>query len=164
MANHGYMTITGRQQGLISAGCSTADSMGNKYQSGHCDEIMVLAYSHNLSNLGNTQNATHRPIVISKNIDKASPLLAQALANREELKCLINFFRISSSGHHEKYYTIELRGGMVVDLRIDVPHAVLQHDMNAQAHLAIRYRDIFWTHHLAGTSGHAFWGDEQWSE
>ncbi|MEG1082608.1 MAG: type VI secretion system tube protein Hcp, partial [Pseudomonas sp.] len=34
MASHGYMTITGKVQGLISAGCSTQESVGNKFQSG----------------------------------------------------------------------------------------------------------------------------------
>ncbi len=43
MANHGYMTINGKAQGLISAGCSTQDSIGNKYQAAHTNEIMVLS-------------------------------------------------------------------------------------------------------------------------
>lgn len=41
MANHGYMTITGKSQGLISAGCSTQDSIGNKCQAAHTDEMQV---------------------------------------------------------------------------------------------------------------------------
>ena len=45
MASHGYMTITGKTQALISAGCSTQDSIGNRCQTAHTDEIMVLSYS-----------------------------------------------------------------------------------------------------------------------
>lgn len=164
MATHGYMTITGNKQGLISAGCSSQESMGNKCQVGHRDEIMVLSFSHNMSNIGNIKYATHRPIVITKNIDKSSPLLGEALANREVVNCLINFYRISQSGQHEKYYTVELRGGLIVDLVVDVPHAVLQSDMDAQEHLAIRYHDIVWTHHLAGTTGRAYWADTEWRD
>ncbi len=82
MANHGYMTITGKTQGLISAGCSTQDSIGNKCQTGHTDEIMVLSYTHNMVNIGNINKPTHSPIIITKNVDKASPLLAQALSER----------------------------------------------------------------------------------
>lgn len=93
MAIPGYMTITGKTQGLISAGCSTPDSVGNKYQSAHTDEIMVLSYSHNLANIDNTRRATHAPIIVTKNVDKSSPLLAQALATREEINCTINFYR-----------------------------------------------------------------------
>lgn len=32
MAHMIYVTIKGKQQGLISAGCSTLNSIGNRYQ------------------------------------------------------------------------------------------------------------------------------------
>ncbi len=137
MANHGYMTIRGKSQGLISASCSTADSIGNKCQEGHLDEIMVLSYHHNMANRGNVRASSHGSIVITKNIDKSSPLLAVALSNREELNCVINFYRISSVGRHEKYYTVDIRGCMIADLTVDVPHSVLQNDVDAQEHLAL---------------------------
>lgn len=164
LANHGYMTITGKSQGLISAGCSSHDSIGNKCQAGHLDEIMVLTFSHSLFNHGNTRYATHQPIVITKNIDKSSPLLAQALDTREVVNCLINFYRVSPQGRQEKFYTVDIRGGLIVELTVDMPHAVLQNDADAQEHLAIRYRDIIWTHHLAGTSGYSSWGDTEWGD
>lgn len=47
MANNIYATINGKQQGLISAGCSTADSIGNKHQLGHENQILVLKLAHN---------------------------------------------------------------------------------------------------------------------
>lgn len=59
MANPGYMSIKGVAQGLISAGCSTPESIGNKYQSSHTDEIMVLSYRHNLANIGTISKPTH---------------------------------------------------------------------------------------------------------
>lgn len=65
MAYHGYMSIKGRSRGLISAGCSTIDSIGNRCQSAHVDEIMVLSFSHNLFNMGNVERATHRPVLIT---------------------------------------------------------------------------------------------------
>lgn len=46
MANLIYMTLTGEKQGLISQGCGTYDSMGNKYQVAHRDQIFLLALSH----------------------------------------------------------------------------------------------------------------------
>ncbi|MGE1156519.1 Hcp family type VI secretion system effector [Pseudomonas sp. MAFF 730085] len=157
MANHGYMSISGAVQGLISAGCSTTASIGNKCQDGHRDEIMVLSFQHNMANRGNLRGPAHGPVVITKNIDKSSPLLAVALANREELDCLIHFYRTSSFGQQEKYYTVDIRGCIVADLILDVPYALLQNDMDAQEHVALRYREILWTHHPAGTSGYAAW-------
>ncbi|MBK3476984.1 Hcp family type VI secretion system effector [Pseudomonas sp. MF6751] len=158
MANHGYMTISGKSQGLISAKCSTQDSIGNKWQEGHCDEIMVLSFHHNMANRGNVRASSHGPIAITKNIDKSSPLLAVALSNREELNCVINFYRIAQSGWHEKYYSVDIRGCIITDLTVDVPHSVLHIDAEAQEHVALKYREIIWTHHKAGTSGFSTWG------
>lgn len=157
MAYRGYMSIKGQSQGLISAGCSTQDSIGNKCQEGHKDEIMVMSYNHNMLNTGNVRASTHGPVVITKNIDKSSPLLAVALSNREELDCVINFYRTSPSGQREKYYTVDIRGCIIANLTVEVPHAVLLTDIEAQEHLALRYREIIWTHHLAGTSGYGSW-------
>lgn len=159
MANHGYMTITGKNQGLISAGCSSQESIGNKCQVGHKDEIMVLSYSHNMANIGNINKSTHNPIIITKNIDKSSPLLVQALANRELISCVISFYRVSRLGVQEKFYTVEISGGMIADLTVDMPHVVSHNDAEPQEHLAIRYRDIAWIHHLAGTTGYSSWGE-----
>lgn len=161
MANHGYMTITGKAQGLISAGCSTQDSIGNKCQAGHTDEIMVLSYTHNMVNIGNINKPTHSPIIITKNVDKASPLLAQALSTREEVNCTISFYRVSSFGMQEKFYSVSINGGVIADLTLEMPHAILQSDAETQEHISIRYRDITWTHHAAGTSGYSTWGNNE---
>ena len=160
MANPGYMTITGKAQGLISAGCSTPDSIGNKYQSDHTDEIMVLAYQHNMANIGNINKPTHSPIIITKAIDKSSPLLAQALSSREEINCTICFYRVSSFGLQEKFYSVSINGGIIADLTSEMPHVVLHGDAEPEEQLAIRYREITWTHHLAGTTSHSSWGEE----
>lgn len=106
MANHGYMSITGKKQGLISSGCSSQVSIGNKFQIGHFDEIMVLAYSHDMI-AGNDGTVTggrgqHRPVVITNNIDKSSPLISNALQDGEKIKCVIDFYRTSPTGSQEK--------------------------------------------------------------
>ena len=161
MANHGYMRMTGNIQGLISAGCSTQQSIGNKCQTAHMDEIMVLSYTHNMLNIGNIDKPTHSPIIITKNIDKASPLLAQALSNREEINCTVSFYRVSSFGMQEKFYSVSINGGVIADLTLEMPHAILQSDAEPQEHIALRYRDITWTHHAAGTSGYSTWGNDE---
>lgn len=161
MANHGYMTITGKAQGLISAGCSTQDSIGNKCQLGHRDEIMVLSLNHVMEHLGNSNRATHQPIVITKNIDKSSPLLAQAMSNRESVDCKITFYRVSPKGIQERFYTIEVMGARISRLVVDMPHALFESDEEAQEQVSIRYRDISWVHHVAGTTGYSSWGETE---
>ena len=101
--------------------------------------------------------AYHGPVVITKNIDKSSPLLAVALSNGEELDCVLNFYRISPFGQHPKYYTVDIRGCIIASVTVEVPHSILLNDVDAQGHLSIGYREIIWTHHLAGTSGYSSW-------
>jgi hypothetical protein len=161
MANQGYMTIIGERQGLISGGCSAQNSIGNKCQTAHIDEIQVLSFVHNMAQVGNSPHATHGPIVITKNIDKSTPLLAQALDKLEKLNCVLDFYRVSAYGNQEKFYTVELRGAVISSLSTTVPHSVLENDLEAEENVAIRYRDILWTHHLAGTSGHASWHENE---
>lgn len=164
MANLSYMTITGKKQGLISSGCSSNPSIGNKCQMGHEDEIMVLSYSHNMIG-GNDGSVTggrgkHMPVVIIKNLDKSTPLLAMALHDGEEIECKINFYRTSSAGHNEKYFTVALMGARIASLNTQVPHALHMSDAEPQELMSIRYRDITWVHHLASTTGYSTWGNE----
>lgn len=164
MANHGYMIITGKKQGLISSGCSSQSSIGNKCQVGHEDEVMVLAYSHNMlaGNDGSTSGGRgkHMPLMITKNIDKSSPLLANALHDGEEIECTINFYRTSPAGGDDKYYSIHLTGGRIAHVSLQVPHAIHMLDAQPQEIISIRYRDISWTHIQAGTSAHSTWNTQ----
>nr|P80693.2 RecName: Full=Major exported protein [Pseudomonas syringae pv. ribicola] len=43
-ATPAYMSITGTKQGLITAGAFTADSVGNTYQEGFEDQVMVQGF------------------------------------------------------------------------------------------------------------------------
>lgn len=163
MANHGYMSITGQKQGLISAGCSSHESIGNKCQIAHVDEIMVLSFVHQMSNAENSQHALHGPVIIDKNIDKATPLLAQALANREVVNCELTFYRVSKFGSQEKFFTVKLKECLIANQLMVMPHTTSENDAQPQEKIAIRYRDITWTHHLANTSGWASWDDSAWN-
>ena len=164
MANHGYMSITGKKQGLISSGCSSQDSIGNKCQIGHFDEIMVLAYSHDMV-AGSDGTVTggrgqHRPVVITKNIDKSSPLISGALHDGEEVECVIDFYRTSPIGSQGKYFVVRLSGARIAYINFQVPHVINMSEGQPQEVVAIRYRDITWTHVGAGTSAHSSWNND----
>lgn len=70
MANPVYLTLNGELQGLISSGCSSMPSIGNKAQIAHQDQIMVMSLSHGLSR---AQNVNHQELTITKPVDKSSP-------------------------------------------------------------------------------------------
>ena len=164
MASHSYMTITGKRQGLISAGCSGQSSIGNKCQSGHQDEIMVLAYLHDMltGNDGSLAGGRgkHMPVMITKAIDKSSPLLASALHEREEVECIINFYRTATAGGQERYYSIHLTGARIAHISQQVPHAIRMNDAEPQEQVSIRYRDIAWAHVPGATSAYSTWANE----
>lgn len=164
MASHSYMSITGKRQGMISAGCSGQSSIGNKCQFGHQDEIMVLAYSHDMvsGNDGSTSGGRgkHLPIMITKVIDKSSPLLASALHEGEELDCVMDLYRTALAGGQERYYSIRLTGARIAHISQQVPHAIRMNDAEPQELVSIRYRDIAWAHVPGSTSAYSTWSNE----
>ena len=157
MASHSYLSITGKKMGLISAGCSTQDSIGNRCQAGHTDQILVLGLNHSMSSISNVSHAVHNPIVIQKLLDKSSPLLAQAMADREEVDCEIDLYR-TSDACQQKYFTLFLKNARIVGLTLDIPNVLMLADAQPTEQLVLRYDSITWTHHAASTNGYAFWG------
>lgn len=156
MANIIYLSITGNKQGLISRGASTIDSIGNKYQIGHEDEILIFEFS---SNISISQNVSFQPIDIRKPIDKSSPLLAQALTNNEILTCNFSFYRTSMSGGVELYYKIKLTEASITNLNCFYPNSVTHNDSQPEESLSIRYKSVVWEHVTAGTSSYSIWDE-----
>jgi type VI secretion system secreted protein Hcp len=91
MAEPNFMPLTGPRQGLITAGAFTADSVGNTYQEGHEDQVMVQGFSHEVIIPRDPQSGqptgqrVHKPVKITKVFDKSSPLLLAALTSGERL-------------------------------------------------------------------------------
>lgn len=159
MSSHSYMSITGTKSGLISAGCSTQESIGNKCQVGHTDQILIRSLNHSMTSISNISEAVHNPLVIHKPLDKSTPLLAQALANREELFCEIDLYR-TFGGNQQQYFTLSIKGARIVAINLDIPDVLLYSDAEPMEQVMLRYHSITWIHRAANTSGYAFWGLE----
>ncbi|MDE1480656.1 Hcp family type VI secretion system effector [Xenorhabdus bovienii] len=156
MANIIYLKLQGKKQGLISGGCSTVDSIGNKYQKGHEDEILVNELS---SNLSMHQNVNFQPIDIRKPIDKSSPLLSQALTSNEMLTCEFFFYRTSMNGGLELYYKIKLTEASLVNINFFCPNSITHNDAQPEESLSIKFKSITWEHVTAGTSSYSIWDE-----
>ncbi|APG51730.1 TPA: Hcp family type VI secretion system effector [Providencia stuartii] len=154
MANMIYLTLKGSKQGAISQGCGSLESIGNKYQNGHEDEIFVLRLGNGFSR---TQNINFQPVTLIKLLDKSSPLLANAIANNETLEMTFNFYRTSQTGSQEKYYTITLREASIINLESDYPHSSNNNEQLPEETLTVKYKDIIFQHVMAGTSGYCSW-------
>lgn len=166
MPTPAYLSITGKKQKEISMGCSSAESIGNKWQEDHQDEIMVQAFKHNIHLPTDPQSGqpsgqrVHGPITITKTFDKSSPLLYNALASGEIMtSCEIKWYRTSSTGLEENYFIVKLEDAIIVDIQSYMPNC----QDTSQAHLthmedvSISYRKITWNHAISNTEGSDDW-------
>ncbi|MDH5232480.1 MAG: Hcp family type VI secretion system effector [Gammaproteobacteria bacterium] len=161
-----YMMIEGEKQGLITGGACTADSIGNDYVEEHADEFLVLGFDHQVTlprdpRSGKpTGTRVHQPFVVTKAFDKSSPLLYNALTSGENLPtCEMRWYRTSTMGTLENYFTMKLEDAIIVDIRAYMPN--VQDPGNASyTHLetvSLAYRKIEWTHEICGTTGEDDW-------
>ena len=90
----------------------------------------------------------------------ATERIMQALATGEQIeKATFKFFRTSTSGTQEHYYTIELEEGLITDVTTWFPNA-LQPENAPLGHMedvSLSYKKITATHEVAGTSGADDW-------
>jgi len=119
-----YLVVNGVEQGLISQGASSAESLGSHYKRGHGheDTISVLGFSYGGSNPTNPTSG--RPngqghsdaFGITKRVDKSSPLLFNAVGTEALSSVELRCYRTSYSGQPEHYYTVHLTHARVVVL------------------------------------------------
>ena len=152
MAHTAYVSVTGKTQGAISQSCNTKDSIGNKAQESHSDEITVLACHFSSSKHGGPAD-----VLLTKPIDKASPLLGNAFSKQEHLQCTINFYRTNEQGYNENFYTIKLVDALISTLSFTQPHVLQSGEEDMSEELSLSYRDIIWKHQIAGTEGYDSW-------
>ncbi|WP_140186562.1 Hcp family type VI secretion system effector [Providencia stuartii] len=156
MAEPIYLTLTGKNQGLISAGCSTIDSIGNRHQIGHENEIQVISLN---SGSFRVQNAAYQPVMFTKLIDKSSPLLSVSLDSNEILEAIFIFYRTSRHGQLEKYYEIKLTGVSLIEISDIFPDSIKDNESIPHQLIQIKYESISRRHLMANTSSYSINSD-----
>lgn len=121
MANLIYLNLNGQLQGHISAGCCSQNSVGNKAQLSHHDQIMVLGLSHGITR---EQNVNHQLLTLIKPVDKSSPLLGKAISDNECLSCEFSLYRTNRAGINECYYKITLINARIAAINLHNPHTI----------------------------------------
>lgn len=123
MSINAYMTATGKVQGPIAGSCQIQ---------GHQNQMLVYKYEHTINIPTNIQTGQptgarqHGPVKVTKMVDEASPLLAQALCTGEVLTDVkIMFMIINANGKPQNYYTIELKNAIVTSIAFDNPMTLL---------------------------------------
>lgn len=117
-----FMTLEGESQGKID---------GSSQVQGRENMIIVQSVDHLIQIPKSPQTGLptgkrlHMPMKITKEIDKSSPKLYQALCSGEQMKNVtLDYYRISPQGKEEKYYTVKLENAIVVGITSWVPNCL----------------------------------------
>lgn len=145
MAMPSHLTLEGEKQGKIEGSC---DIKGRE------KSILVYQLDHKIGIPRDTHTGLptgkriHGALVITKEFDKSSPKLYQALCSGEHLKeVVLDFYRISPKGAEEKYYTIKLNNAIIVDMRAWFPATMVKENEPFQhmEDVSFSYEKIIWT-------------------
>jgi len=166
-----YMTIEDDEGNVLTEGASAEDSIGAFNKEAHEDEILVLAFQHDVKvptddRTGErTGNPRHSKLQISKLVDKSSPLLWGALAQNSALTVTIEFYRGADSGSGGEpvhFYTIELEGAKINAIQ-NVSPDIMNPDNDAYMayeNIGFTYNSITWEHEVCSTNATCKWSAE----
>ena len=145
MASNAYLILKGQKTGPFNGGGT---------QKGHENSILVHSFNEEIlvpldATTGlPTGKREHEPLVIVKELDKASPLLWNALVTNENLtSAVLEFFATSPTGIEQMIYTITLTNASICSMR----QFMADNEIPANAPLPVReeisftYQKITWT-------------------
>ena len=150
MALNAYLKLKGQKQGEIK---------GSVTQKGRENKIMVIAVSHEIASPRDpasglaTGKRMHKPFVITKELDKSSPLLYKALCTNENItEFELQFWSPNTrgalgAGTEMQNYTVKLTNANIVDIRFSMlnnknPELV---KFAEYEEVAFTYQKIDWT-------------------
>lgn len=149
--------IEGEKQGAIKGGVT---------QAGRAGWIEIHAYNHEVVSPRDaasglpTGKRQHKPITIVKSLDKASPLLFNALVNNENLKGVeFCFWRPSKAGKEELYYKVELMNANIAGIKpfvLNVKDPTLTRFPDMEE-IQFTYQKIIWTYVDGGVTAEDDW-------
>ncbi len=116
------MQVEGETQGKIEGSCKIKGREG---------QIAIQSLRHKIEIPRSPQTGlptgkrVHLPMTVTKEVDKSSPKLYQALGSGEGMKSVIlDFYRINPKGQEEKYYTTKLENAIVVGISAWIPNCM----------------------------------------
>ncbi len=159
MALNAYLYLKGQQQG---------DIKGSVTQKGREGTIAIIAAKHEIFMPRDVASGLsigkrmHRPYTITKELDRSSPLLHQAMANNENITLWkLEFFAAGINGIEKQNYTVELTNAGIAAIRFIMPnnkHADLM-SLNSYEEIEFTYQKIQWTWVDGGIIASDSWED-----
>jgi type VI secretion system secreted protein Hcp len=145
MALNAYLVIEAEKTGAVA---------GSVTQKGREKSIMVIAANHEIRSPRDqasglpTGKRQHGPLVITKEVDKASPLLYNILVNNENVKkWKLQFWRPSPAGTEQMVYAIELENANIAGIKMIMPNNKHPELMKFAEYEEVQftYQKITWT-------------------
>ena len=161
-----FVAIKGKTQGNITEGAYTLESVGQSFVEGHEDEMIVQAVRHEILVPTDPQSGQpsgqrqHKPLILTVALNKAVPLLYNALASGESLTDVtLRWYRTSADGKQEHYFTTSLVDSTIVNIDLNMPNSQdpAMSNFTQLIDIYLAYRKINWEHTVAGTSGADDW-------
>ena len=157
MAMQAHMWLEGTEQGKVDGSC---DLKGRE------NSVLVQEFDHEVYMPNDPQsglptgNAVHRPLMICKYTDKASPKLYKALARGERFKSVeIKWYRIKPDGKQEHYFTHKMEDAIIVSMKPYMKNRLdrEKEDFKHMEEVSFTYRKLTWNFEPAGVGAEADW-------
>jgi type VI secretion system secreted protein Hcp len=158
MALNAYLKLRGQTTGEVR-GSSTLRGRENLNP--------VIAVSHEIVSPRDaatglpTGKRQHRPITITKEVDKASPLLANILVRNENItEWELKFFRAGQQrGTETHYYSIRLTNASITGIRLEMLNNAYPDNVShaVREHVTFTYQKIEWTYVDGGITAEDDW-------
>lgn len=145
MALNAYLKLEAEAQGAIN---------GSVTQVGREDTIEVYGWNHEVLSPRDpasglpTGKRQHKPIVIVKPIDKATPLLMKVLVSNENITTWrLDCWRPSREGKEFQFYSVELVNANVSSIRAEQLNNKYPENMKHEVreYVSFTYQKIIWT-------------------
>ena len=144
MALNAYLKLTGQKSGEIN---------GSNTKKGRIGSIAVIAYDHQVVSPRDpasglpTGQRIHHPLLITKEVDAASPLLWNILCTNENItEWELRFWQPAQGGNETQFYTIILTNANIASMRMLMPDNKIKETaaLKEREEIAFTYQKIEW--------------------
>lgn len=162
MALNAYLRLKGKKQGEIK---------GSVVEKGKENKIRVIAVNHDITSPRDaaiglpTGKVMHKPLIITKELDKSSPFLYNALCTNESMtEFELQFWTpqkgvTSGVGAEKQHYTIRLTNAGISDIKFRMPNNKNPELVNLTEYeeISFTYQKIDWIWNEGGISAQDDW-------
>ena len=145
MALNAYLTLKGQKQGQIKGGV---------VQKGREGTIEVVAVNHDIVSPRDpasglpTGQRMHKPLVITKGLDRSTPLLHNSMTLNENISSFkLDFYEPNVEGMEKNFYRIELVNASISDIHLHMEDNRKPENLRIGIYeeISFTYQKITWT-------------------